>query len=176
LLKKTITYKEDKFLIEEKSSLLDQKLQELLAPVITALGYELWGIERLSQGVGGLVRIYIDSHQGISIDDCERVSYQVSGILDVHDPIPGHYTLEVSSPGLDRPLFTLEQFARFLGHQAQVRLLQPLNAQRNFTGEIQRIEKTQVILKIADTEYILPIEQIEKARLVPKSEELKIKK
>lgn len=156
--------------------MLDQKLQELLAPAITALGYELWGIERLSQGAKGLVRIYIDSSRGISIDDCERVSYQISGILEVHDPIPGHYTLEVSSPGFDRPLFTLEQFARFLGHQAQVRLSQPLNAQRNFTGEIQRIEETQIILKIADTEYILPIEQIEKARLVPESEELKMKK
>jgi len=157
-------------------SLLDQQLQQLLAPVITALGYELWGIERLSQGATGLVRVYIDSPQGISIDDCERVSYQISGILDVHDPISGHYTLEVSSPGLDRPLFTLEQFTRFLGHQAQVRLSQPLNNQRNFTGKIQHITETQIILQVAETEYMLPIEQIEKARLVPESEALKINK
>lgn len=132
------------------------------------LGYELVGIERLSQGKRGLLlRIYIDSEDGITLDDCERVSHQVSGILDVEDPIPGHYILEVSSPGLDRPLFTLEQYQRFIGKKATIRLHRPLDTRRVFTGILQQVQEQNIIIVVEGREYSLPYQQIEKARIVP---------
>jgi len=148
--------------------LLDKALEQLLSPAIMGLGYELVGIERLSQGKRGLLlRIYIDSEDGITLDDCERVSHQVSGILDVEDPIPGHYILEVSSPGLDRPLFTLEQYQRFIGKKATIRLHRPLDTRRVFTGILQQIQEQNIIIVVEGREYSLPYQQIEKARIVP---------
>ncbi len=153
-----------------KITLLDKKLQELLAPTITALGYELVGVERLSQGGHQvLVRVYIDSPDGIGLADCEQVSYQVSGLLDVQNPIPNPYTLEISSPGLDRPLFTLAHFIRFVGHHIKVRLNRSINTRRNFTGLLQQVQGHNLIMMVDGIEYSLPYEQIEKARLVPDS-------
>jgi ribosome maturation factor RimP len=151
--------------------LLDKELQKLLLPTITALGYELVGVERLSQGGHRtLIRVYIDSPAGIHLSDCEQVSHQVSGLLDVQDPIPGHYVLEISSPGLERPLFTLEHFIRFIGCKVSVRLNRPVVAtQRNFTGLLQQVQGHNIIMVVEDTEYSLPYEQIEKAHLVPDS-------
>lgn len=148
--------------------MLDKQLQELLAPVVTALGYELVGIVRLSQGGHNvLLRVYIDSPVGITLSDCELVSYQVSGVLEVNDPIPGHYTLEVSSPGLDRPLFTLDHFRNEIGHKVRVHLNRPINARRNFTGILQRIQDCNVIIVADGTEYSLPYEEIREANIVP---------
>jgi ribosome maturation factor RimP len=147
--------------------LIDNKLQELLAPAITALGYELLGIERITQGKRGtLLRVFIDCDEGITLDDCERVSHQVSGILDVEDPIVGKYILEVSSPGLDRPLFTLDHFSRFVGHKVSVKLRRPLDTRRNFSGVLQRIENNRIFIVVDQTEFALPYEQIERAHLV----------
>lgn len=115
------------------SSKLDD-LQGLLAPVVEALGYQCWGIEFLSQGRHSLLRVYIDHADGILIDDCEKVSRQLSGVLDVEDPISDEYTLEVSSPGMDRPLFTLEQFSAHVGEQVKIRLRTPFDGRRNFRG------------------------------------------
>ncbi|OQW90600.1 MAG: ribosome maturation factor RimP [Thiotrichaceae bacterium IS1] len=143
-------------------------LLQLLTPAITALGYELWGIENLPQGrQSRLLRIYIDSPTGITLADCERVSYQISGLLEVEDPIPGPYILEVSSPGLDRLLFTLAHFERFVGHKLTIKLTHPLATRRNFTGILQRVEDHNLIILADDIEYNLRFEQIERARLVP---------
>ncbi|EIJ43928.1 hypothetical protein BegalDRAFT_3103 [Beggiatoa alba B18LD] len=149
--------------------MFDTKLQALLEPTVTALGYELVGVDRLSQGLsrGILLRIYIDSAVGITLDDCERVSNQVSGVLDVEDPIKSHYTLEVSSPGLDRPLFTLEHFTRFIGRHVNIRLTKPLGTRRNFVGLLENVQDQQILLVVEGTAYSLPYEQIDKARLVP---------
>ena len=106
------------------SSKLEQ-LQALLAPVVEALGYECWGVEFLSQGRHSLLRVYIDHANGVLVGDCEKVSRQISGVLDVEDPISSEYTLEVSSPGMDRPLFTLEQFARHAGELVKSKLRSP---------------------------------------------------
>ena len=122
------------------SSKLEQ-LQALLAPVVEALGYECWGLEFLSQGRHSLLRVYIDKADGILIEDCETVSRQVSGVLDVEDPISGEYTLEVSSPGMDRPLFTLEQFARYVGEQVKIKLRVPFERRRNFQGVLRGVEE-----------------------------------
>lgn len=149
------------------SSKLEQ-LQALLAPVVEALGYECWGIEFLSQGRHSLLRIYIDHANGILVDDCEKVSRQVSGILDVEDPISSEYTLEVSSPGMDRPLFTLEQFARFTGEQVKIKLRAPFEGRRNFQGLLRGVEEQDVVVLVDEHEYLLPIDLVDKANIIPR--------
>lgn len=152
--------------------MLDIALQELLEPAVGAMGYELLGVQRLKQQRGTLVRVYIDHEDGITLADCERVSHQVSGIFDVEDPVRGEYALEVSSPGLDRPLFTPAHFVRFTGRRARVQLFRPLAGRRRFSGILQGCQAGQVALMEDGTLHTLPFEQIEKARLVPEDEEL----
>ncbi|TEQ75342.1 ribosome maturation factor RimP [Pseudomonas aeruginosa] len=149
------------------SSKLEQ-LQALLAPVVEALGYECWGVEFISQGRHSVLRVYIDRPEGILIDDCEAVSRQVSGILDVEDPISGEHTLEVSSPGMDRPLFTLEQFAKHAGEQVKIRLRSPYEGRRNYQGILRGVEEQDVVVLVDDHEYLLPIDSIDKANIIPR--------
>ncbi|MBV2134944.1 ribosome maturation factor RimP [Pseudomonas sp. MAP12] len=149
------------------SSKLEQ-LQALLAPVVEALGYQCWGIEFISQGRHSLLRVYIDNPDGILIDDCEKVSRQISGVLDVEDPVSGEYTLEVSSPGMDRPLFTLEQFAAHAGEQVKIRLRSPYEGRRNFQGLLRGVEEQDVVVQVDEHEYLLPIDSIDKANIIPR--------
>ena len=143
------------------------ELIELLEPVITALGYEMLGIEYFKQKDGSLLRLYIDSDAGITIDDCTRVNHQVIGVLDVHDPIKERYHLEISSPGLDRPLFTLKQFQRFLGQQVKIKLREKIDERRKFTGVIKAIEETAVLISEDGVDYLIPADAIDSAHLVP---------
>ncbi len=149
------------------SSKLEQ-LQALLAPVVEALGYECWGIEFLSQGRHSLLRVYIDHANGVLIEDCEKVSRQISGVLDVEDPISAEYTLEVSSPGMDRPLFTLQQFANHAGEQVKVKLRSPFEGRRNFQGLLRGVEEQDVVVQVDDHEFLLPIDMIDKANIIPR--------
>ncbi len=149
------------------SSKLEQ-LQAMLAPVVEALGYQCWGVEFISQGRHSVLRIYIDHANGILVDDCEKVSRQVSGVLDVEDPISGEYTLEVSSPGMDRPLFTLEQFAAHAGEQVKIRLRSPYEGRRNFQGILRGVEDQDVIVLVDEHEYLLPVDSIDKANIIPR--------
>lgn len=141
---------------------------EMLEPAIESLGYELVGVEYRSGGQGGgLLRVYIDSEQGITVDDCQKVSYQVSGVLDVNDPIPGHYTLEVSSPGMDRLLFRADDYRRFAGSLVKLRLAYPVEGRRKFTGRLQGLEDGNVLLELDGEQFSLPLDQVDQARLVP---------
>ena len=149
------------------SSKLEQ-LQAMLVPVVEALGYECWGVEFISQGRHSLLRVYIDHANGIQVDDCEKVSRQVSGVLDVEDPISSEYTLEVSSPGMDRPLFTLEQFAKHAGEQVKIKLRSPFEGRRNFQGLLKGVEEQDVIVQADEHEYLLPVDSIEKANIIPR--------
>ena len=149
------------------SSKLEQ-LQAIVAPVIEALGYQCWGVEFLSQGKHSLLRIYIDHADGILVDDCEKVSRQISGVLDVEDPISNEYTLEVSSPGMDRPLFTLEQLAAHAGEQVKIKLRTPFDGRRNFQGVLRGVEEQDVVVLVDEHEYLLPIDAIDKANIVPR--------
>ena len=142
-------------------------LRELIEPVVSALGYELWGVEMLSQAHRSMLRIYIDGPEGVNVDDCAKVSRQIAGLLDVEDPIPGEYTLEVSSPGMDRPLFNRAQFEAFVGHVVKVKLRSPFEGRRNFSGRLSAVEGDDVVLAIDDEEYLLPLEAIDKANVVP---------
>jgi ribosome maturation factor RimP len=147
---------------------LEQRVMGLLEPTVSTLGYELLGVEYLAQGKHSRLRLYIDSPAGIGLEDCETVSHQVSGVLDVEDPIRGQYSLEVSSPGLDRPLFQTEHFARFVGQKVKLRLHRPHEGQRNFHGRIKSVENGQIYIGMDDGgQLALSIEEIEKANLVP---------
>jgi len=143
------------------------QLWDLLEPVITGLGYELVEIEYQPNPKHGVLRIYIDQQQGITVDDCKQVSDQVSALLDVEDPIPGHYNLEVSSPGLDRPLRTIRDYERFTGEIARIRLGMPIGGQRNFKGRLAGIENDAVRLDCENGQVTLPLASIDRARLAP---------
>lgn len=139
------------------------ELRNLIEPAVTALGYELVGVE-LSRG---LLRVYIDHAEGIGVDDCQAVSYQVSGVLDVEDPISGQYSLEVSSPGLDRPLFKAGDFTRFAGEQVAVKLTAPFEGRRKYKGLLVGLIDEQVIVNAEGQEFSFPLDQIDQAKLVP---------
>ncbi|HHJ4328264.1 TPA: ribosome maturation factor RimP [Klebsiella pneumoniae] len=149
------------------SSKLEQ-LQAMLAPVVESLGYQCWGVEFISQGRHSLLRVYIDHADGILVDDCEVVSRQLSAVLDVEDPISSEYTLEVSSPGMDRPLFTLEQFALHAGEQVKIKLRSPFDGRRNFQGLLRGVEEQDVVVLVDEHEFLLPVELIDKANIIPR--------
>jgi len=143
-------------------------LKQLLKPVVDSLGCELWGVELQMDGNTKLLRIFIDrGEDGVDITDCEKVSRQASAILDVEDVISGEYTLEVSSPGMDRPLYELDHYARYLGEQISLRLRFPYEGRRNFKGQLRSIEGDEIVVVVADNEFLFPVEGIEKANLVP---------
>jgi ribosome maturation factor RimP len=142
-------------------------LHELIEPGVTSLGFELWGIEYLAHGAHSVLRVYIDAEKGITVDDCAKVSHQISGVLDVEEPISGQYNLEVSSPGLDRPLFTLAQFVAFTGHKVEVRLRVPFEGRRKFKGLLNGVEGDEVLVIVDKEEYLLPIDSIDRANVVP---------
>ncbi len=139
----------------------------VVEPVVESLGYELVGVEYLSQGRDGLLRVYIDAEDGIKVEDCQRVSHQLSGVLDVEDVIKGHYSLEISSPGLDRPLFNAAQFERFAGSEVKLRLEAPLDGRRKFRGTLLGVEDGEVRLRVDGEEVRIPLVSIDKANLVP---------
>ena len=146
-----------------------EQLNALCQSTVEAMEYEFVGVEYLSgSGTGGgLLRVYIDRPEGITVDDCARVSHQISGVLDVEDPIHENYSLEVSSPGLDRPLFTPEQFQRFVGSQVTVKLRNKLQERRRFKGLLKGVEEQELLVVVDGEEYRLPLAQVDKARLVP---------
>lgn len=144
-----------------------EAMTAMLAPAVSAVGYELWGIEFYQQGRHSVLRLFIDGPEGVSVEGCAQVSHQVSGVLDVEDPIAGEYTLEVSSPGWDRPLFTLEQYGRFAGSEVAVRLASPLNARRKYKGVVQQITDDAVQLLCEGVPVSIPFAMIDKGNVVP---------
>jgi len=144
------------------------RISALIEPSLTALGYELVGVEYMPQGKHSLLRIYIDHENGIDVDDCQQASQQISGVMDVEDPLKGQYTLEVSSPGLDRPLFKAAHYERFVGEIVELRLHSAIEGRRRFTGTIAGVENEIVLLELDDGQQIeLPLAGIEKANLKP---------
>jgi ribosome maturation factor RimP len=145
-----------------------EKLLTLVRQEVELLGYELVGIELTGQAKGNvLLRIYIDHADGIKLDDCVAVSHQVSGVLDVEDPIKENYRLEVSSPGLDRPLYELAHFERFKGSKVRIKTQTKIENRHRFTGVLGGVEENQVLIEEDGTLYRIPIELIDSARVVP---------
>jgi len=144
-----------------------QKLNELLQPLVEDLGYEFVGLEYNNNPKHSVLRIYIDHDNGVGIDDCETVSRETAALLDVKDPIRSQYNLEVSSPGLDRPLFTAAQYRQFAGCKAQISLFAPQNGRRKFSGPILGADETSVSIEQDGLEVSLDLSNIAKAKLVP---------
>ena len=147
------------------------EIAALLAPTVGSLGLELLGVEYLPAPGGAVLRLYIDTPEGderaVGREDCEATSREVSAQLDVEDPITGNYTLEVSSPGVDRPLFTTAQFERYAGQVAKVTMKLPMDGRRRLQGTILRADGDMVVFDVDGTEMAVAIDNIEKARLVP---------
>ena len=144
------------------------QLTEMIQPVVEGMGCELWGIERESSGSNSTIKVYIDAEQGVDIEDCARISRQVSSLLDVEEPLLGGFTLEVSSPGMDRKLFRLDQFEAYEGAMVRIRLKKAFDGQRKYSGLLRGVDGDEVILLVDDEEILFPIEAIEKANVVPK--------
>ena len=142
-----------------------EQLIELLEPLVRHLGYELWELEL--SGRNGVLRLYIDSPEGIDIEDCEAVSRAVSERMDEADPISGEYTLEVSSPGLDRVLRTQQHFERFVGEQVNLETKQLVNGRRRFLGKLLQVSAKDIQLEMEGEKFDLAIANIHKARLSP---------
>ncbi len=144
------------------------ELTKLLEPEVNTLGYELVDLEARLGGRNGLIRLFIDSDEGITLDDCERVSHQISALLDVEDPIPGHYVLEVSSPGVNRRLRRPEDFRRFLGERVKVELGAPqAGGRRRFTGRLEAVETEKFAVEVDGQIHHIRFDEVEMARLAP---------
>jgi ribosome maturation factor RimP len=141
-------------------------LNELLKPAAEALGYEFLGIEFIGQGVHSVLRVYIDHEKGISVDDCTKVSHQASGILEVEDPITSQYTLEVSSPGMDRPLFILPHFEKVIGQEINIRCHLGVDGRRKFKGELKQVDAQHLVITVDNQDYQVDFPDIDKANLV----------
>jgi ribosome maturation factor RimP len=144
-----------------------EHLVNLIEPIVEGLGYECVGIEYHPHPKHGLLRVYIDSENGILVDDCSKVSHQISGVLDVEDPIQGDYHLEVSSPGADRPFFKVSQFEQFIGSTVLINLFNVINGRRKITGLIEKVEGDMITLQEAGQIFEVPFNAMSKARLVP---------
>jgi len=143
------------------------ELFKLLEPTVEQLGYELTDLELRTGGRDGMLRVFIDKAEGIGIEDCEEVSRQVSAILDVEDPVQGNYTLEVSSPGLDRTLTKPAHFLRFMGQDVKVKLRFPLEGRRNYRGALKAADEDKIEVEVDGESFSLPLATIESARLIP---------
>ncbi|QCZ93261.1 ribosome maturation factor RimP [Salinimonas iocasae] len=146
---------------------LEDKLTEMLEPAVEALGFELVGVEFVRAGKHSILRVFIDHENGITVDDCADVSYQVSAILDVEDPISTEYNLEVSSPGMDRPLFKEKHFQQAVGEVVQIRLAMPMENRRNFKGQLISCENGTVSIEVDGQQFQLAVANIDKATVVP---------
>ena len=145
---------------------------ELLEPVVNGMGFDLIEIEHFPNPKHGVLRLFIDKpagseSEGVVIEDCSAVSRQVSALLDVEDPIRGKFNLEVSSPGLDRPLRRLQDFQRFTGSLVKLKTVMPLEGQRNFKGRLLEASEDVLVIETDAEEISLPMSSIEKARIVP---------
>ena len=145
---------------------VQQQLSDMVEPTVTALQYEFVGLEYLSGATPAVLRIFIDHEQGISVDDCALVSRQISAVLDVEDPISGEYNLEVSSPGLNRPLFRAEHYQACLGERIKVKLRFPVEGRRKFTGQLLAADDQTIELQVNNTTVQLVIADIEKANMI----------
>ncbi len=141
-------------------------LNKLIAAPVAAMGLELWGCEFLPSGHSSILRVYVEGENGVSIDECAKVSRQISAVLDVEDVIPGKYRLEVSSPGMDRLLFTKEHFVKMQGATIKVKLSLPVAEQRNFTGLLKAVVNEDIILDVDGEDLQLALGMIQKARVV----------
>ncbi len=143
------------------------QLVTIIEPAVNALGYELISCDLYQQGGRAIIRVYIDKENGVTIDDCTLASRQIGAALEVENALAGAYNLEVSSPGLDRPLVKIEHFTRFIGKQVRIKLALPLDGRRNFSGELIAVQDQQITINVDAEIFTLAFANIEKANLIP---------
>ncbi len=143
------------------------RLNQIIQPAVAASGYEFVGVEYKSAGKHSILCVYIDHKKGINVDDCAKSSHQISAILDVEDPIAGEYTLQVSSPGVERPLFTSDQFQQFIGQMVQIKLHSSVSGRRNIKGEIKAVEGNDIHIESDGELIIFDIGQLHRANIIP---------
>ncbi len=143
-----------------------ETLKEIIKPALDAIELELWGIELIGQGGGAILRVYIEGPNGASIDDCAKATRQLSTILDVEDVMSARYTLEVSTPGMERILFEKSQYAMYVGKSIKVKLSQPLDGRRKYIGVLTQLDDDQVTLKLEEDSVLIPFQIIKKANLI----------
>jgi|TARA_B110000881_G_C18497757_1_gene475166 ribosome maturation factor RimP len=146
------------------------QIQELIAPVVIDLGFEFWGLEYQTKSGAALLRVFIESPDGISVDDCAKVSRELSLLLDVEDPIRSEYRLEVSSPGMSRPFYTLDQYSRYSGFLVKIKLRFAFEGRRQFKGLLAGVKNDEVLIRDGEDEYSLPFEAIDKGSMLPQFE------
>jgi len=146
---------------------MEEKLRALIEPIVIEFKYELWGLEYLTQGRYSTLKIYIDSDKGVHVDDCAKISRQVGSLLDVEDLISSNYTLEVSSPGMDRRLFSIEQYAAYKGATVKLNLRYAYEGKRKYKGLLCGVEDGDVVLRVGDNEFLFPFEDIDRATVLP---------
>ncbi|MCH9698987.1 MAG: ribosome maturation factor RimP [Gammaproteobacteria bacterium] len=146
--------------------MISSDVTNLIERTVTGMGYEFVGVELVSQRHSKLLRIYIDGTDGVLIEDCVKVSNQLSGVFDVEDPISGQYQLEISSPGVERPLFRIEDYQRFKGQQASVELYEAYQGRRKIKGFLDGVQGDKVLIQVIDDVVEFPFSNIRKARLV----------
>jgi ribosome maturation factor RimP len=143
-----------------------EDLDKIIEPVVKGFGCELWGFDYRAFNNSALLRVYIDKENGVTLDDCASVNHQLSGVLDVENPIDVAYTLEVSSPGIERPLLKLDHYRMFIGERVKLRLKWPVEEQRNFVGILRSTDEERIKLMLGDREVHIPVEAISRGRLL----------
>ncbi|MEA3404147.1 MAG: ribosome maturation factor RimP [Pseudomonadota bacterium] len=145
---------------------IEQKLEDLFKPAIESMGFELWAIEYMAAGRHSTLRVFVDKLGGINVDDCAAISRQLSAIMDVEDPISDRYMLEVSSPGLDRPLIKPEHFKRYEGKSVRVRAAIAILGRKKINGKLVKVTDEQIEVEVEGEIYEIPFDLIDKANLV----------
>jgi ribosome maturation factor RimP len=151
---------------KEEEHLITDEIWNLLRPLVTSEGLEILEIEYRRESIGWVLRIYLDNEKGVSVDDCAAISRIAGDVLDVADLIPNAYNLEVSSPGLDRPLRRWEHFQRYTGDIVEIRTTSPLQDRKNFKGLLKEASPEQVVIESDGKSHIIPLLLIERARLL----------
>ncbi|MBL4817311.1 ribosome maturation factor RimP [Shewanella benthica] len=147
---------------------IEKKLEEMLTSPVEALGHRLWGLEYIQAGKHSILRVYIDNDNGIFIEDCAETSRQISAVLDVEDPISTEFTLEVSSPGVDRPLFSSEQYGSYIDETVKIQLTMPVAGSRNLKGTVIGVEGQTLTLSVDGNELIIALDNIRRGNLIAK--------
>jgi ribosome maturation factor RimP len=145
----------------------ETEIETLLTPVVALEDCDIWGVEYRSRGKHSKLSLYIDRDDGVSVEHCERVSRRVSDVLDVEETLTGAYTLEVSSPGMDRILFKPEQYQSCTGERIEVRLNYPVDGTKRIVGVLMGLEDGEAVVRVDEDEFLLPLENVQRARIVP---------
>ena len=151
--------------LEERKKQIEDRVTALVEPLLEYNGLELVLVEYVKGPRGNILRLVMDKEGGVTLDDCTRISRIVSDLLDVHDPVPGSYNLEVSSPGINRPLVKIEDYERFAGQKVVIKMVRAMDGRKRFKGMLKGVRHGNIVVESADGEFVLPIDEIKKARL-----------